>query len=294
MGGKVAAAVSVTVITGPTASGKSAEGLARAHADPSIEIVNADSQLLYRGFDIGTAKPSREERADVTHHLIDILEPDQRFSASNFSQQARTAIREIIARGKTPLVVGGTGFYIDALFRGLMTAEIDPEKLLEARRKFEEEITTHGFESMHERLRSIDPELHSQIAREMNPVRLVRAWTHYYATGTPLGEARKQQRDAFEYRPEFIILSPAREELHTRIEQRIDQMLTNGWLDEVKELKTLGIDRNAPAMRAIGYGELLDVLEHKLTLEQARQQIVIRTRQYAKRQVTWLRHQTSS
>jgi tRNA dimethylallyltransferase len=191
------------------------------------------------------------------------------------------------------LVVGGTGFYIDALFRGLMTAEIDQEKLKEARRKFDAELAEHGFDEMHKRLRNVDPDLHAQIAREMNPIRLVRAWTHFYATGTPLGEARKQERDRFEFAPEFVILNPERKELWKRIEGRIDEMLRKGWLDEVRELNAFGVDREAPAMRAIGYTELLDVIENKTLLAKAREAIVIRTRQYAKRQVTWLRHQTA-
>ncbi len=295
MGGKVEGdRRSVTVMTGPTASGKSRAALERALADPSIEIVNADAQLLYRGFDIGTAKPTMEERAGVKHHLIDILDPNEKFSAAEYATQARNAIRDIFERGRTPLVVGGTGFYIDALFRGLMISTVTDEKLAMARSRFASELAKEGFEKMHLGLKTIDPDLYSQIAREMNPIRLERAWTHYYATGTTLGEARKVKRDTFEYEPEFVVIDLPRPELWKRIALRIDAMLNEGWVGEVRGLLSKGVDRNSPAMRAIGYLELLDVIEGKSRLDAAREAIIIRTRQFAKRQVTWIRHQTLS
>jgi len=283
-------AMHITVITGATASGKSAEALKRARDDRSIEIVNADAQLLYRGFDIGTAKPTPEERKEVPHHMIDVLEPAASYSAVEYSAAARAAIREIIARGNTPIVVGGTGFYIDALFRGLMVSDISKKDQIEARKQYAEEFEQLGFQTMHERLRPIDPDLHRQIAREMNPIRLERAWTHYYATGVPLGEARKAKRDAFEYEPTFVVLDLPREQLNDRITARIDAMLAAGWLEEVRGLIEQGIDRDAPAMRAIGYQELYDHLDGKRTIEEAREAMLVRTRQYAKRQTTWLRN----
>ncbi len=279
----------ILVITGPTASGKTEVAVGLARSDPRIEIINADASLLYRGFDIGTAKPGKEILTEIPHHFIDILEPNEQFSAAEYSKRAREIIREIISRGKTPIVVGGTGFYIDALFDGLSSIEISDEELSIARTRAQNEIQTEGFDAMHEKLRSIDPELYSQIQRERNPIRLERAWSHYYATGEPLGETRKRKPEPFEYHPEYNVLTVPRPELWQRIEDRIEKMLANGWLDEAKGLMQKGITRAMPAMRAIGYGELYDVIEGTRSLRDARERIIFRTRQYAKRQVTWMK-----
>lgn len=280
---------SVLVITGPTASGKTEVALELARNDRNIEIVNADASLLYRGFDIGTAKPTKEIQSEIPHHLIDILEPRQRFNAADYSLQARSAIRKIIQCKKTPIVVGGTGLYIEALFNGLPDLDIPEDTLNLARERAVQEIAGRGFEAMHEALRELDPELYRQILREHNPRRLERAWAHYYVTGEPLGVARKKQPEGFEVLPEFRVLSVPREDLWRRIEARVDWMLENGWLKEAESLKQEGVTNEMPAMRAIGYRELFDVLKGNITLENARECIIIRTRQYAKRQVTWLR-----
>lgn len=279
----------ILVITGPTASGKTEVALGLARADPHIEIINADASLLYRGFDIGTAKPKKEILAEIPHHLIDILEPNDEFNAGEYSKRAREVIREIISRRGTPVVVGGTGLYIDALFDGLSSIEIPEEKLSEARTRAQNEIAEKGFDVMHEQLRTIDPELYTQIQRERNPIRLERAWSHYYATGEPLGETQKRVPEPFEYHPTYKVLTVPRPELWQRIEDRIDAMLKGGWLEEAKGLMQKGITRNMPAMRAIGYRELFDVIEGKRSLNEARERIIFRTRQYAKRQVTWMK-----
>lgn len=277
------------VITGPTASGKTDYALALARADSKIEIVSADASLLYRGLDIGTAKPSKETLAEIPHHLIDLLEPSEPFSAADYSVRARSAIREIISRGKTPIVVGGTGLYIDALFEGLPSLDIPNEELAKARERAKREIAEFGFDAMHERLREIDPELYVQIRRERNPIRLERAWTHYYATGEPLGEARKRIPEPFEFKPEYRVLTIPRPELWRRIEARVDEMLAQGWLREVEGLTQRGVTRAMPAMRAHGYRELFDVVQDTLSLDAARESIIIQTRQYAKRQATWMK-----
>ena len=185
--------------------------------------------------------------------------------------------------------MGGTGLYIDALFDGLSSIEIPEEKLSEARTRAQNEIAEKGFDVMHEQLRTIDPELYTQIQRERNPIRLERAWSHYYATGEPLGETRKRVPEPFEYHPTYKVLTVPRPELWQRIEDRIDAMLKGGWLEEAKGLMQKGITRNMPAMRAIGYRELFDVIEGKRSLNEARERIIFRTRQYAKRQVTWMK-----
>jgi tRNA dimethylallyltransferase len=279
----------IQIITGPTASGKTALALEQAAQDPTIEIVNADSSSMYIGFDIGTAKPSKEERGRVTHHLFDILKPEIRFSAFEYSELARSTIRDVIARGKTPIVVGGTGFYIDALFFGLIPSAASDDQLHSARIRAEDEISELGFDAMHQRLKDIDPDLFSQINRERNPIRLQRAWEYYYANGEALGEARKNKTNPFEYEPEFTVIDPPREELWQRIEQRTEHLLEQGWVEEVRGLLKNGVTPDMPAMRAIGYNEIAQHLQGELSFEEMRERIIFATRQYAKRQSTWVK-----
>jgi tRNA dimethylallyltransferase len=281
----------ILVITGPTASGKTEHALKLAEQDPTIEIVNADAFLVYRGFDIGTAKPSQEEMQHVPHHLIDIREPHEEFNAADYSRLARDCIREIIARGKTPVVVGGTGLYIDALFNGLMDVSHD---MTEGRERARREIEEFGFEEMLRRLEPIDPDLYQQTRREGNPLRLQRAWEHYYATGEALGKTRKENKpQPFEYEPECKVMSVPRPEIWKRIEQRVDRMIARGWPLEAERLMRKGVTRDMPAMRAIGYREMCDVADKQLTIAEARERIIVRTRQYAKRQGTWMKRYLS-
>ena len=256
--GRLSTARKLLVITGPTASGKTDHALKLAEHDPSIEIVNADAFLVYRGFDIGTAKPSRDEMQRVPHHLIDIREPHEDFNAADYSRLARQSIREIIARGKTPVVVGGTGLYIDALFNGIMEV---PQDMTDGRERARRDIEQYGFEEMLRRLEPIDPDLYQQTRREGNPLRLQRAWEHYYATGEALGKTRKENKpEPFEFEPECKVMSVARPEIWRRIEQRVDRMISSSWLKEAEGLMG-GVTRDMPAMRAIGYREMFDVVE---------------------------------
>ncbi len=279
----------VEVITGPTASGKTSLALERAKEDSNVEIVNTDAFQLYKGFDIGTAKPSKAIREQIPHHLIDILEPSQRFSAAEYSKQGRDVIRDIISRNKTPIVVGGTGFYIDALFFGLSSIEVDDDLLTSAREKYSNEYEAFGFEAMLTKLSDFDKALFEQVTRERNPIRLERAFIHYYATGTPLGLARQEKPEPFEHEPNYTVLTVERDELLRRIELRVDEMLAAGWLDEVRSLLKRDVTTDVPAMRAIGYSELAEVLSGTMKIEEAREKIIIGTRQYAKRQTTWMK-----
>ncbi len=284
----VASRERIEVITGPTASGKTALALSRASEDEYIEIVNADAFQIYRGFDIGTAKTPPSVREQIPHHLIDIAEPHEAYNAGQYAHDAREAIEDILSRGNKPLVVGGSGLYIDALFNGISSYTIDDDAKQSATEQYRQELQTDGFSVLHERLKDIDPDLYSQIARERNPLRLERAWVHYYATGTPLGEARKD-KDIFRHEPQFTVLLPEREELRARIAGRVDAMLEAGWLGEVVTLLKQGVTRDMPAMRAIGYHEVADLADGKLSLDQAREMITTQTRQYAKRQITWMK-----
>ena len=195
----------------------------------------------------------------------------------------------MLSQNRIPLVVGGTGFYIDALFHGIAPIEIPEEVLAKAAEQARQDIEREGFDVMHERLRTIDPELYVQIQRERNPIRLERAWGHYYASREPLGKTRKRIPEPFEYSPMYNVQSVPRPELWQRIETRTEQMIANGWMDEVEKLMAKGVTRSMPAMRAIGYNEMFDVVEGKRSMEDAQDKINIRTRQYAKRQVTWMK-----
>ena len=161
-----------------------------------------------------------------------------------------------------------------------------------ARARVARELEEHGFDELHERLRPIDPALHRQIQRERNPIRLTRAWEYYYATGEALGEAREQTPEPFELSPRFTVLMPERQQLWQRIEARTDHLLAHGWIEEVQQLLATGISPDVPAMRAIGYREIVQYLRGELTREDLRERIVILTRQYAKRQVTWMKRYT--
>jgi tRNA dimethylallyltransferase len=279
----------IEVITGPTASGKTNLAFQRFDANPDIEIINADASLLYQNFDIGTAKPSKEMRGRIHHHLIDIIKPHDRFNAADYGKIARDTIRKILSEGKIPLVVGGTGFYIDALFFGITSLNADEEKLIHARTRVAAEMKEFGFDNILEKLRNIDLILYEQITRERNPRRLERAWEFYYATGIPLGEARKEKGEPFELEPSFTLIEVDREELQKKITLRVDDMLAAGWLKEVERLLVSGVTADMPAMNAIGYRELAEVLQSGKKIEQAREAIIIRTRQYAKRQMTWMK-----
>lgn len=279
----------VEIITGPTASGKTSLALERAKETPGVEIVNADAFQLYKGFDIGTAKPSKLVREQIPHHLVDILEPSERFSAADYSKQGRDVIRDIFSRNQTPIVVGGTGFYIDALFFGLSSIEVDDELMASARERYSTEFEALGFDVMLSKLGEFDSVLFEQVTRERNPIRLERAFIHFYATGTPLGVARQKRPEPFEYEPKYTVLTVERQELLQKIELRVDEMLSAGWLDEVRSLLASGVTTDMPAMRAIGYSELAEVILGTMTLEEAREKIIIGTRQYAKRQMTWMK-----
>lgn len=271
------------VVCGPTASGKSDLALKLARR-LDAEIVNADSMQVYRGMDIGTAKPSPEQRAEIRHHLIDVAGPEQLFSAADFVQAADTAISDITGRGKRVIVAGGTGLYIRALLKGLVDS---PSGAGEIRRRLQEEARELGNEAMLEKLARVDPELATRI-HPNNRVRIIRALEVYHLTGIPL--SRYQQEHAFggrRYTSLQIGIRVERDELYRRIEQRVERMLREGLLDEVRGLLAAGYGRDLKAMRAIGYKESASFLAGECSLEEAARLIKRDTRRYAKRQLTW-------
>jgi tRNA dimethylallyltransferase len=234
--------------------------------------------------DIGTAKPSTAERARIPHHLIDIVDPDQSFSAADFAAAADAAIKDIAARGRRAIVVGGTGLYIRALLKGLVDSPGGADRF---RQELHEEATRSGNQALLERLRQVDPELAAQL-HPNNLVRIIRALEVHHLTGIPL--SRYQQEHGFSgqrYRSLQIGIRVERSELYTRIDDRVDRMLASGLLEEVRGLLAAGCDPGMKAMRSIGYKEACAHLAGEFNLEEAARLIKRDTRHYAKRQLTW-------
>ena len=280
------AATACVCITGPTACGKTDLALALAERVP-LEIISMDSALVYRGLDIGTAKPSAATRSTVPHHLVDILEPTDAYSAGRFAEDAARAIGEIRARGRLPLLVGGTLLYLRALRDGLSALpRADPA----VRAELDREAAALGWAALHERLRNVDAPAAARIAPG-DRQRIQRALEVYVLTGRPLTELQQTERRAHGGGVLALALVPeSRAELSARIEQRFDAMVALGFVAEVERLRARGDLRpDLPAMRAVGYRQLWAHLDGRYGWEEARSKAIIATRQYAKRQLTWLR-----
>jgi tRNA dimethylallyltransferase len=275
---------SVLVICGPTASGKSDLALRLAHSLDG-EIINADSMQVYCGMNIGTAKPAPEQQNGIPHHLIDIVRPDQAFSAADFAKAADTAIRDIVGRGKRPIVVGGTGLYIRSLLKGLVDSPGETSGKI--RQQIRAEAQERGNQAMFEELHRVDPELAGRI-HPNNLVRIIRALEVFRTTGIPL--SRYQQAHAFSgqcYRSLQIGIDVERPLLYSRIDERVNRMMAQGLLQEVQQLLSAGYGSELKAMRAIGYKELTAHIAGEYNLDEAIRLIKRDTRHYAKRQLTW-------
>lgn len=276
-------------LTGPTASGKTAAALAVAQARP-CEIISVDSALVYRGMDIGTAKPSLGERETVHHHLIDIRDPSQAYSAAEFAQDTQRLIRDIHARGRLPLLVGGTFLYLKALFEGLDPL---PAAQPDLRAALEAEAAQRGWPAMHAELARVDPPTAARLA-PYDKQRIQRALEVYRATGQTLSSLQTRRGQApspWFTACQLISLEPRdRSWLHERIAQRFEHMLDAGLLEEVHALRARG-DLHAlmPSMRCVGYRQAWEVLDGQLKPELLRDHGIFATRQLAKRQLTWLR-----
>ncbi|MGB8930996.1 MAG: tRNA (adenosine(37)-N6)-dimethylallyltransferase MiaA [Anaeromyxobacteraceae bacterium] len=273
----------IVVVAGPTASGKTALAVALARRLGG-EVVSADSQQIYRGLDVGTAKPTAEERASVPHHLIDVAEPGEGWDAARFVRMADEAIAGILGRGRVPLVVGGTGLYIRALLHGVVEA---PGRDTALRARLEEEARASGRPAIHARLAAVDPEAASRI-RPNDLVRVVRA-LEIAASGRTQSERFKEHAFAPDrYSALLVALDPAREELHRRIDARVEAMFAGGLLDEARALIARFGDR-LPEKLPIGYGAAVAVVSGQLGVEEAIRRVQGETRRYARRQVMWLR-----
>lgn len=281
-------------IMGPTASGKTAFALECAQRFDG-EIVSVDSALVYRGLDIGAAKPSDEERAIAPHHLIDVREPWQPYSAADFAHDARIAVDAILARGRLPILAGGTGLYFRALLQGL--SPMPPADSV-ARARLEAEAAERGWPAMHAELARVDPEAAARI-HATDPQRIQRALEVYRISGRPISAWRREgaaESAGFPCRTLKLALAPHdRAVLHARIEHRFDAMLEAGFLDEVRALRALPELRahpaplDLPALRAVGYRQAWEHLDRVTDAREFRDRAIFATRQLAKRQLTWLR-----
>jgi tRNA dimethylallyltransferase len=274
-------------LAGPTAAGKSAAALLLAQA-LDAEIVSVDSALVYRGMDIGTAKPTGDERARVPHHLIDIRDPAQAYSAAEFADDAQRLVRELQARGKRVVLAGGTMLYFKALFEGLAAM---PPADAATRAGIEAEAARAGWPAMHAQLARIDPATAARLAPN-DAQRIQRALEVFRLTGEPLSRVHASAVHAPGLRPDlFLSLEPTdRAWLHERIAQRFDAMLAEGFLEEVKRLRARGdLHPELPSMRSVGYRQAWEALDQGWSEAELRERGVAATRQLAKRQLTWLR-----
>ncbi|MCR2802904.1 tRNA (adenosine(37)-N6)-dimethylallyltransferase MiaA [Paenibacillus sp. SCIV0701] len=274
------------VLVGPTAAGKTALSVSIAKAW-NAEIISGDSMQVYRGMDIGTAKIKEDEREGVPHHLIDIRDPEEAYSAADFQAEAGRAIQEIAGRGKLPFVVGGTGLYIESLCYNYQFADRGSDEAFRAEQEAFAEA--HGPEALHAKLAEIDPRaaqrLHANDIR-----RVIRALEVYHTTGQTFSEQQEGQRKVSPYELVIIGLTMDRAELYRRIELRIDDMLQEGLVEEVRQLLERDLPPNAVPMQALGYKEIARYLRGECSYEAAVELLKRDTRHFAKRQLSWFRH----
>ena len=273
---------SVIHLAGPTAAGKSAVAMALAERIGG-EIVSVDSMQVYRGLDIGSAKPTAGEQARVPHHLIDIRDLDESFDAAQFVELAPKAIEEIQSRGRAPILCGGTGLYFKALFGGL-GASPTPDPALRA------ELEAAPLETLCDELQRRDPETYERIDRQ-NPRRVVRAVEVIRLTGRPFSEQRAVWDSGSH--PDLWVLRREPEDLRNRVNQRVERMFEQGLVDETRGLLEKNLRQNQTAMQAIGYRQVVEHLDGERSLEETVELIQSRTRQFARRQMTWFRNQMS-
>ena len=274
----------IICIAGPTASGKTALAVELAK-EYNGEVVSCDSMYVYRGMDIGTAKPTMEERQGIVHHMIDVADPDEDFSVSKYCDMAAPIVDDIVARGKTAIIAGGTGLYMDSLIKG---NDFAPFPATGVREQLEEKAAKVGFDAMLEELRTVDPE---SADRLKDTRRVIRALEVYYETGITITEHnRRTQALPPRYNPLWLGITFAdRAELYRRIDSRVGMMLKLGLMEEIRTLLASGIPEKATALQAIGYKEFLSALKGEISVEEAADEVRKSSRHYAKRQLTWLR-----
>lgn len=276
------------ILTGPTAVGKTKASIGLAKAIGG-EIISADSMQVYKEMDIGSAKIRPEEMQGVPHHLVDVLSPAEEFHVVKFQQMAKDAMKEIYAKGKIPIMVGGTGFYIQAVLYDIDFTENDGDEAF--RNELEAFAAEHGAEALHERLQICDPKAAQEIHAH-NVKRVIRALEYFHQTGKPISEHNAEQREKQSpYNAAYFVLNDDRAHLYERIDQRVDQMVEEGLLAEVTALKEKGYTRELVSMQGLGYKEILAYLDGECSLEEAIRIIKRDTRHFAKRQITWFKRE---
>lgn len=278
----------LVVLTGPTAVGKTDLSIKLCKAINGA-VISADSMQVYKHMDIGSAKVTKEEMQGVKHYLIDCLEPSEEFSIVEFQKMAKDALEEIYSNGQIPVIAGGTGFYIQALLYDIEF--VTEDGTLEARKKWEEFYHKFGAHELHEQLKGIDAASYEAI-HENNVKRVIRALEYYDINKSPISlhnETEKQKNSPYNF--VYFVLNDDREYLYSRIDKRVDIMLENGLLDEVKALKDMGYTRDMTSMQGIGYKEILDYYNGDISLEEAIYIIKRDSRHYAKRQLTWFKRE---
>ncbi|MEJ5300602.1 MAG: tRNA (adenosine(37)-N6)-dimethylallyltransferase MiaA [Thermodesulforhabdaceae bacterium] len=279
----------IVILSGPTAVGKTEVALEIAQAF-GMEIVNADSLQVYRFLDIGTAKPTEEERRLVPHHLIDVVNPDENFDAGTYQEMADDVIQKLWNRGVVPLVVGGTGLYIRALTRGIcQIPDDDHSRKDQIRRELKLRLQEDGLATLYQELRKVDPELAASL-HSSDTQRILRGLEVFLLTGKPLSYFQKQHRFASErYHSVKIFLYRDKQELAKRIELRVLEMIERGLCEEVIKILNMGYSPDLKPLQSIGYRQIIEHLEGRMSLDDAIRDIQLETKRYAKRQFTWFR-----
>ena len=274
----------IVCLAGPTASGKTALAVELAQALDG-EVVSCDSMQVYKRMDIGTAKPSIDERQGIPHHMLDVAQPEEDYSVSRYCREATPIVEDIVSRGKVAIIAGGTGLYMDSLIRG---NDFAPFPSTGVRQRLEQQADQEGMEAMKTWLSRVDPEAAERI---QDRKRLLRALEVYLETGETITEHnRRTQEQPPRFTPLWLALDFAdRKTLYDRIDLRVTDMLQRGLLEEIRELLSSGVPETATAMQAIGYKEFVGALEGKCTVEEAADQVRQSSRRYAKRQLTWFR-----
>lgn len=276
------------ILTGPTAVGKTAASIGLAQAIGG-EIISADSMQVYRHMDIGSAKIRPEEMQGVPHHLIDVLEPEEAFHVVRFQQMAKEAMEGIYERGRIPIVVGGTGFYIQALLYDIAFGENEEDRSY--RKELEELAKKEGAETLHAMLAKVDEKAALEIHAN-NVKRMIRALEFYHQTGQKISEHNEEERKKESaYNSAYFVLNDERSHLYDRINKRVDLMFEAGLVEEVRALKNRGYTRDMVSMQGLGYKEIFSCLDGECTLEEAKEIIKRDTRHFAKRQITWFKRE---
>ena len=273
------------VICGPTAVGKTQMALELAEEFPALEVISADSRQIFRYMDIGTAKPTLEERERLPHHFIDVVDPDEEYSAGIFGRDARKKVRNLYAAGRLPVVVGGSGLYIRSLVDGLFQGNVrDPE----VKKRLRERADQEGLASLYAELQRVDP----PAANRLHPndlQRILRALEVFYVSGERMSDLHRRNQPETGIQPLFFALDRPRSELYRAIERRVDRMLAGGLLDEVENLRRMGYGRELQSQKTVGYRELHAYLDGEIPFAEAVRLIKRNTRRFAKRQLTWFR-----